>query len=124
MTGITRQQAAEAVATLFSTTARQTHESQIYDPWEVTDNEGKTWRFVSDNSIRVTHRSGRRQLFTSDDIYKVEMNSPKLEYSEMGRLQDVASKMPFPSCIPKRTSYSKLSMSTKYYSISDLERKL
>ena len=96
MTGITRQQAAEAVATLFSTTARQTHESQIYDPWEVTDNEGKTWRFVSDNSIRVTHRSGRRQLFTSDDIYKVEINSPKLEYSEKMCIRD-RFPMPLPA---------------------------
>lgn len=42
MTGITRQQAAEAVAALFGTPARQTHESRIYDPWETIDNEGKS----------------------------------------------------------------------------------
>lgn len=41
MTGITRRQAAEAAATLFGTTARQTHESRTYDPWEVKDREGK-----------------------------------------------------------------------------------
>ena len=65
MTGLSRQQAAEAVAALFGATAIHSRSSRTYDPWEVTDNEGKTWRFVSDNSIRVTHRSGRRQLFTS-----------------------------------------------------------
>lgn len=89
MTGLTRQQAAEAVADLFGTTATHSRSSRTYDPWEVADNEGKTWRFVFDASIRATHRSGRRQLSTGDDTYKVEMNSPKLEYSEMGKLQDV-----------------------------------
>ena len=89
MTGLTRQQAAEAVAALFGTTATHSRSSRTYDPWEVTDNEGKTWRFVFDASIRATHRSGRRQLSTGDDTYKVEMNSPKLEYSEMGKLQEV-----------------------------------
>ena len=89
MTGLSRQQAAEAVAALFGATAIHSHSSRTYDPWEVTDNEGKTWRFVFDASIRATHRSGRRQLSTGDDTYKVEMNSPKLEYSEMGKLQEV-----------------------------------
>ena len=89
MTGITRQQAAEAVAALFGTAARQTHESRLYDPWEVKDNEGKAWRFVYDGSIHATHRQGRQQIPISDSAYKVEMNSPKLEYSEMGKLQEV-----------------------------------
>ncbi|MFR7479528.1 MAG: amidoligase family protein, partial [Acutalibacteraceae bacterium] len=60
MTGITRQQAAEAVAALFGTMARQTHESRTYDPWEVIDNEGKKWRFVYDSSIHASHRIGRQ----------------------------------------------------------------
>ena len=51
MTGLTRQKAAEAVASLFGTMARQTHESRTYDPWEVIDNEGKKWRFVYDSSF-------------------------------------------------------------------------
>ena len=41
MTGVTRQRAAEAVAALFGTSARQTHESTTYDPWEVVDRDGK-----------------------------------------------------------------------------------
>lgn len=41
MTGLTRQRAAEAVAALFGTSARQTHESTTYDPWEVIDQDGK-----------------------------------------------------------------------------------
>lgn len=89
MTGVTRQQAAGAVASLFGTAARQTHESRTYDPWEVTDREGKNWRFVYDSSIDGMRREGRRQVPTEEKIYKVEMNSPKLIYSEMEKLQEV-----------------------------------
>ena len=89
MTGITREQAAQAVAALFGTTARQTRESRTYDPWEVIDNEGKKWRFVYDGSIHMTHRECRRQAAVHDSRYSVEMNSPKLEYSEMKKLQEV-----------------------------------
>ncbi len=88
MTGITRQQAAEAVAALFGTHARQTHESQIYDPWEVRDQDGKVWRFVYDGSIRATQRLNGSQTSTIDKTYRVEMNSPKLSYVEMGKLQE------------------------------------
>lgn len=89
MTGLTRQQAAQAVARLFSTTAVQTHESVAYDPWEVTDREGKKWRFVYDSSIRATRREGGQQIPTPLGTYRVEMNSPKLEYGEMEKLQQV-----------------------------------
>lgn len=82
MTGLTRQQAAEAVASLFGTNAVHSRSSRTYDPWEVTDNEGKTWRFVYDSSIHGSHRTGRQQIPIGDGDYKVEMNSPKLEYSE------------------------------------------
>ena len=89
MTGLTRQQAAEAVAYLFGTTAVHSCSSITYDPWEVLDNEGKTWRFVYDSSIHGSHRIRRQQVAIGDGAYKVEMNSPKLEYSEMGKLQEV-----------------------------------
>ena len=89
MTGLTRQRAAEAVAALFGTSARQTHESTTYDPWEVIDQDGKKWRFVYDGSIKATMRDGRRQIPATSGIYKVEMNSPKLSYEEMGKLQEV-----------------------------------
>ena len=88
MTGLTRQQAAEAVAALFGATARHSNSSRTYDPWEVTDNDGKVWRFVKDASIRPECRE-RGRLVSASDLYKVEMNSPKLEYSEMGKLQEV-----------------------------------
>ncbi|SCH51091.1 Putative amidoligase enzyme [uncultured Ruminococcus sp.] len=89
MTGITRHQAAQAVASLFGTTAVHCQSSSTYDPWEVFDCDRKKWRFVYDSSIRATRRDGRRQIPVSSGIYKVEMNSPKLSYSEMEKLQTV-----------------------------------
>lgn len=86
MTGITRQKAAKAVADLFETTASHSSESRTYDPWEVADPAGKKWRFVYDGSIRGIQGNGEP---TSSRIYKVEMNSPVLEYSEMEKLQQV-----------------------------------
>ncbi len=89
MTGLTREQAAKAVAELFGTYARRTGESRVYDPWEVIDQDGKAWRFVFDSSIRATHRVRGVQASVSDRAYQVEMNSPKLEYSEMKKMQEV-----------------------------------
>ena len=86
MTGITRQKAAKAVAALFGTTAAHSSESRTYDPWEVADPAWKKWRFVYDGSIRGIQ--GNREP-TSSRLYKVEMNCPVLEYSEMEKLQQV-----------------------------------
>ncbi len=77
------------MASLFGTSAVHSRSSRTYDPWEVTDNEGKIWRFVYDSSIHGSHRIGRQQLAIGDSAYKVEMNSPKLEYREMPKLQEV-----------------------------------
>ncbi len=89
MTGITREQAAAAVAGLFGTSAQQTNASRTYDPWEVTDPDRKVWRFVYDSSIHAFYRNRRQLVPTDNGCYRVEMNSPKLEYSEMGKLQEV-----------------------------------
>lgn len=86
MTGLTRRDAAEALASLFYTQAR--YQGGAYDAWEVTDAQGKVWKLVSDSSIHATHRVGRVQCPAGDPSYKVEMNSPKLEYAEMKKLQE------------------------------------
>jgi hypothetical protein len=86
MTGLTRREAADALAALFGTEVQHTGGS--YDAYEVEDPQGKTWKIVSDASIRPARRDGRRRI-PSSDLYKVEMNSPKLEYGEMDKLQQV-----------------------------------
>ena len=45
MTGITREQAAKALAVYFDTHA--IHTGGGYDTWTVQDNEGKTWKLMS-----------------------------------------------------------------------------
>ena len=68
MTGLTREQAARAVAALFGTTARRTRESVTYDPWEVLDNDGKKWRFVYDGSIvGRENEPGRKLCYRAGD---------------------------------------------------------
>lgn len=86
MTGITRQRAAEAVAELFGT--RAVYDGGYYQTWSVMDREGKKWKFMYDGSI-YTQRRGRGQMVHAGSEYSTEMVSPKLEYSEMGKLQEV-----------------------------------
>ena len=84
MTGLTRRQAAEALGALFGTQCR--YLGGTYKTYEVPDREDKVWKIVYDSSIRPVRPERSRY---PQDEYKVEMNSPKLEYSEMGKLQEV-----------------------------------
>lgn len=93
MTGITRENAARCVAEMFGTVPR--HMSDYYDTWEVTDKRGKVWKFTYDSSIMQERKINGTTIFVHaagrarQDIYKTEMVSPKLEYSEMKKLQRV-----------------------------------
>lgn len=48
MTGITRMNAAEAVAQMFGTDIEY---RESYDSWAVPDQQGKIWKFMRDVSI-------------------------------------------------------------------------
>lgn len=87
MTGITREEAARAVAAHFGTTARYT--GGMYDAWTVRDNEGKEWKLMSDGSIDGERKSGGRYVSTGNSAYRVEMVTPKLTYAEIPKLQEV-----------------------------------
>lgn len=86
MTGLTREQAAKAVAQLFGTEAY--YIGSYYRTWGAADNEGKEWKFTFDSSITAQRRYGNTLTYAGDE-YKTEMVSPKLAYSEMGKLQEV-----------------------------------
>ena len=91
MTGITREEAAYAVADYFHTTPR--YHGRTYDSWIVKDPSGKEWKLMSDSSIQPECQTGdgyRRLDKYSDEgkPYKVEMVTPKLTYSELPRLQE------------------------------------
>ena len=84
LTGINRATAAQTLADLFGTRAE--HSGGGYDAYRVKDLDGKEWKIVRDSSI---HPECRRRSVLIGETYKVELNSPKLEYGEMEKLQEV-----------------------------------
>ena len=86
MTGITREQAANALASYFGTEAR--HKGGAYDTWTVKDPEGKEWKLMSDSSIVAEKKTGNVYVPVNDTCYRVEMVTPKLTYPEMGKFQE------------------------------------
>ena len=86
MTGITRRQAAEALAAYFGTEPQ--YLGTYYDTWGVTDPEGKVWKLMSDSSIRGERKIDFGYRSTSDGEYQVEMVTPKLTYAELPKLQE------------------------------------
>lgn len=85
MTGISRYKAAAAVGRMFGT---EPYHIRSYDSWCVKDSDGKTWKFSRDSSIDC-ERLANGTVIDADGDYSTEMVSPKLEYSEMGKLQEV-----------------------------------
>lgn len=81
LTGITRAEAAEALAAYFETTPQRSYDN--YDSWYVPDREGKQWRIMSDGSIRAEWNDDGHYRRTTDPEYRVEMVTPKLTYDEM-----------------------------------------
>lgn len=86
MTGITREAAASRIGELFGSVPY--YIGTYYSTWGVRDREGKEWKFTFDRSITAQRREGNRYRSAGRD-YKTEMVSPKLEYSEMAKLQEV-----------------------------------
>lgn len=86
MTGITRRQAADALAAYFGTTPQ--YLGTYYDTWGVTDPEGKVWKLMSDSSIRAERKTAGGYESIGDREYQVEMVTPKLTYAELSKLQE------------------------------------
>jgi len=86
MTGITRRQAAEALAAYFGTSVHYC--GTYYDAWGVTDPEGKEWKLMSDASIRTEKKTETGYKAVSNTNYRVEMVTPKLTYAELPKLQE------------------------------------
>lgn len=86
MTGITREQAAQALAEYFGTSPH--YIGTYYDTWGVTDPEGKEWKLMSDGSIRGEQKAESGYRPTSSGSYQVEMVTPKLTYAELPKLQE------------------------------------
>ena len=90
-TGITREQAATALARYFGTLSF--HRGGTYDTWIIRDTENKEWKLVSDSSIRGEQKTSDGYARTGDRHYWVEMVSPKLTYAELPKFQECVRQM-------------------------------
>ena len=83
MTGLTRSQAAKAMAKVLDGSVE--HEGGSYDKYIVTDAKNRGWAIVYDGSINCYNANGEH----ASKSYSVEMNSPVLEYEDIPLLQEV-----------------------------------
>ncbi len=86
LTGISRKEAAQALAAYFGVPAQ--YAGGVYDTWAVTDPEGKTWKLMSDSSIHAEKKTGSGYISTLSPLYRVEMVTPKLTYPELPKFQE------------------------------------
>ena len=86
MTGLTRGQAAQALANYFGT--EPYYVGGGYDKWSVKDPDGKVWSIMSDSSIVMEMKTESGYMHTSNIEYRVEMVTPKLTYAELPKLQE------------------------------------
>ena len=83
MTGITRCTAAKAIQKVPG--GRIDHAGGTYDKYTVGDDKDRKWQIVFDSSIYARKKSGEG----ASDYYKVEMNSPILEFEDLDPLREV-----------------------------------
>ncbi len=83
MTGITRGKAAKVVAQFFNTEAE--HFGGSYDMYKITDSQGRTWKIMSDASIRCTKKDGT----SATKMYSVEFVTPVCQYDDIEDIQQI-----------------------------------
>ena len=86
MTGVTREEAAEAIAEYFGT--ESFYIGTYYKTYGAKDRQGRTWKATFDSSIIAQKKSGGRTVRAADE-YKCEVVSPILTYEDMADLQEI-----------------------------------
>ena len=74
----TRKRVAEAIQSVVGGNVHHPGRPGVFDPWEVTDEQGRTWKVVSDSSLG--HVPGH---------LRAEVVSPVLSYADIPTLQEV-----------------------------------
>ena len=87
MTGITRSRAAKTIAAYFGTEA--SHYGGGYDAHHAKDSQERIWKAMSDSSIRAQRKDGSH----ASDLYKTEVVTPILRYSDIEDLQEILRKL-------------------------------
>jgi len=90
LTGITRKQAAEVIASYYGTSTE--HAGTYYDTYTAVDTKGRTWKAMSDGSISTTRKVGGVQVAASKD-YSCEVVTPILQYEDIEPLQEIIRKL-------------------------------
>lgn len=88
LTGITRSTAAKTIAAYFGTRTAN-HDGGFYDIYTAKDNKGRTWKAMSDSSIEAQKKDGSK----ASDLYKTEIVSPILTYSDIEDLQELVRQL-------------------------------
>jgi len=90
-TGITRSQAAQVAAEFLNGSVENSHDH--YDTKKVHTPDGRTWKFMSDASIRKEVKVNGRKI-SAEATYSVELVSPILTYREdIETLQELVRKL-------------------------------
>jgi len=74
----TRERVARAIHSVVGGEVRHTGRPASFDPWEVVDDQGRTWKVVSDGS-----------LINVPGHLRAEVVSPVLAYADIPTLQEV-----------------------------------
>ena len=86
MTGITREKAAEVVATCLGGTIQITNDS--YDTHKIIAPDDRVWKIMSDASIQTMKKEDGK-LISASSNYSVELVSPILGYNDIENLQEI-----------------------------------
>lgn len=90
LTGITRANAAKVIAAYFGTTSH--YIGTYYRTYGATDSKGRTWKAMSDGSIRCqVKRNGR--IANASGEYSCEIVSPILQYEDIEDLQNLVREL-------------------------------
>ena len=87
LTGITREQAANVIATYFGTQAR--YLGTYYKTYGATDRKGRTWKAMSDGSILTERKSASHGRVSAGTAFSCEVVTPVLQYEDMDDLQNI-----------------------------------
>lgn len=87
MTGITRSDAARVIANHLG--GQSNYTGGGYGTYKVQDTQGRTWKLVSDSSIRTERTGGG----TAGREYEVELVSPICTYSDIPTIQEIVRKL-------------------------------
>ena len=103
LTGITRQQAAAVIANYFGTQSR--YVGTYYKTYAALYPKGRSWKAMSDGSIRCQRKANGRTQNASHD-YSCEVVRPILQYEDLEDLQNIVRALREAGALPTAPAVS------------------